>query len=308
MTKIGWMRTLGAAASAAALTLAASGANAQQVALTYDDLPVHGPLAAGETRIGLASKILGALADGGVTQAYGFVNGATIADAPDGEAMLRFWRAAGHPLANHTWAHTRLDDVTVDAFVADAAKGDAMLKALNGDGKPLWFRFPYLAEGETAEKRTAARAALKKRGYRFASVTIDFHDWAYNEPYVRCAAKGDTAAIELLEARYLASAEASLAHARQMSNAVYGRDIPYVLLLHVGPVTARMTPKLLASYKALGVGFVTLEEAQADPFYRADTEAGPSADRVTLDAAMGAKGLPVPPRDWSTARLDALCR
>lgn len=258
-----WARSLGAAA---ALALVATTSAAQQMALTYDDLPVHGPVTAGETRVGLAARILGALSEAGVAQAYGFVNGATVADAADGRAMLEVWRAAGHPLANHTWSHTRLDDVTVEAFLADAAKNDPLLERLNAPGTPAWFRFPYLAEGETPEKRAAARAALRKRGYKLASVTVDFHDWAYNEPYVRCAAKGDRAAVDYLEARYLAAAEASLAHARQMSRALYGRDIPYVLLLHVGPVTARMTPKLLALYRSLGVEFTTLEQAQADPF------------------------------------------
>ena len=34
------------------------------------------------------------------------------------------------------------------------------------------------------------------RGYRIAAVTMDFSDWAYNDPYARCAAKGDAKAAD----------------------------------------------------------------------------------------------------------------
>ena len=42
-----------------------------------------------------------------------------------------------------------------------------------------------------------------------------------------------------------------------MAQALYGRDIPYVLLLHIGAFDAR----LLASYQSRGFRFVTLVEA-----------------------------------------------
>ena len=46
-----------------------------EIAITFDDLPVHGPLPAGETRRGIADKMIAALKAEGLKQVYGFVNG-----------------------------------------------------------------------------------------------------------------------------------------------------------------------------------------------------------------------------------------
>jgi hypothetical protein len=51
---------------------------------------------------------------------------------------------------------------------------------------------------------------LKAHGYRIASVTMSFGDYAWNEPYARCMAKGDAAAVAVLEASYLKAAKDSL--------------------------------------------------------------------------------------------------
>jgi hypothetical protein len=151
------------------------------------------------------------------------------------------------------------------------------------------------------------RALLKARGYHIASVTLSFDDWAWNAAYARCVAKNDQAAIVGLENSYLKAAEDSLAYSRGMSAALYGKDIPYVLLMHLGAFDARMAPRLLALYQSLGVTFTPLEQAERHPFYKADLEAMPSATPVTLENAMAARGLRVPKRAWNVSALDAVC-
>jgi hypothetical protein len=59
-----------------------------------------------------------------------------------------------------------------------------------------------------------------------------------SKPSARCVTKKDTAAIAQLEVSYLAAAEATINYDRRMSKALYGRDIPYVLLMHVGGLDA----------------------------------------------------------------------
>jgi peptidoglycan-N-acetylglucosamine deacetylase len=292
---------------ALALACAAASASAQEIALTFDDLPAHGALPPGETRLGVIARIVAALDEAGAPPSHGFVNGAQVDREPRLAAVLRLWRAAGHRLGNHTWSHMRLEDGKLDAFAADVAANEPLLAREMAGGDWRWFRYPYLAEGEAPETRAAARTFLAERGYRIASVTLSFDDYAWNAPYARCRAKGDAAAIAGLEASYLAAAEASLDHARSLSRTLHGGDIPYVLLLHAGAFDARMLPRLLALYRAKGVRFVTLEAAQADPFYRDDTAMGASAAPTTLDSAMTARGLPIPPRRWSTAELHLVC-
>jgi hypothetical protein len=93
-----------------------------------------------------------------------------------------------------------------------------------------------------------------------------------------------------------------------MSQALYGRDIPYVLLMHAGAFDARMAPRLLALYRAKGFGFTTLAEAEADPFYRTDVEPGLPPAPTTLEDALRAKGLPVPANPVDLAALEGICR
>lgn len=288
---------------ALAAALLAGPAAAQEMALTFDDLPVHSDLPPGETRLGVIARLVGALADAGAPPAYGFVNAAGEAEAGGAEA-LRVWRAAGHPVGNHTWSHKRLEDPA--AFEAEVVRNEPALRALGGDWR--WFRYPFLDEGATPELRAAARAILAERGYRVASVTLSFHDYAWNGPYARCAATGDQAAIARLEASYLAAADQTLARAKALSRQTEGREIPLVLLMHVGAFDAHMLPRLLALYRERGVRFVTLEAAMADPFYREDLRAAASPLPATLEAAAAWKGLAAPPDPVPAPELETICR
>lgn len=280
--------------------------HAQQIALTFDDLPAHSALPPGESRASVAKAILAALKDAGTPPVYGFVNGARVAEDPSSDDVLSLWRAAGHPLGNHTWSHPDLRDLSAEDFEADILRNEPLLERHGGNWR--WLRYPFLSEGETSAKRTHVRAFLARRGYRIAAVTLSFDDYAWNEPYARCQAKGDAAAAATLEARYLAAAEASLNYARALSAALYGRDIPYVLLMHAGAFDARMLPRLLAFYQARGFAFITLEQAERDPFYRQDLRIEPRAPEGTLEAAMAARDLAPPQKTWTIADLQQICR
>lgn len=88
-----------------------------------------------------------------------------------------------------------------------------------------WFRYPFLAEGDTPAKRTGVRDFLREHGYTIAAVTMSFGDYLWNEPYARCTTKVDTAAIEMLENSYLSAARESVDFYRSISHALYQRDI-----------------------------------------------------------------------------------
>ena len=94
----------------------------------------------------------------------------------------------------------------------------------------------------------------------------------YNEPYARCVAKNDSAGIAKLETAYLGAARASIEFSRAMSKALYSRDIPYVLLMHVGALDARMLPRLIELYRTSGFRFVRLEDAEKDSFYQSSMD------------------------------------
>jgi peptidoglycan/xylan/chitin deacetylase (PgdA/CDA1 family) len=291
------------ALAAALLAGAAAPASAQDLAITFDDLPVHSDLPPGESRAGVIARLVGALADAAAPPVYGFVNAAGEAE-PTGAEALRIWRAAGHPVGNHTWSHRRLEDLA--DFADEVARNEAPLRRLGGDWH--WFRYPFLDEGATPTLRAGARDLLRRRGYRIASVTLTFDDYAWNAPYARCVAKRDPAAVAELEAGYLAAAGDSLARANALSERLYGRRIPLVLLMHAVAFDARMLPRLLALYRERGLRLVPLDQAMADPFYADDRAARASPRRAMLEDAAEARGVPVPPRTWSLEALEAVCR
>lgn len=265
------------------------------IAITFDDIPAHGPLLAGETRHDVIARIAAALV-AAKAPAFGFLNAGVGLDAPDNAARaIAAWRAAGLPLGNHTYSHANLDRVGAAAFARDVARNEAPLAAAARGTDWHWFRYPYLAEGGSAAVRDAARAELKARGYRVAAVTMSFADYDWNPPYAACAAKRDAAAIARLEMGFLADARAAALAARAKAKAQVGRDIPYVLLMHVGSFDAHMLPRLLAAYRDMGFRFTSLAEAEADPYYAAAIDLARPGPTASLAGAPATPALAGPP-------------
>ena len=237
------------------------------IAITFDDIPAHGPLVPGQTRVDVIRAITAALA-AAKAPAFGFLNAGFGLDAPDDAAKaIAAWRSAGLPLGNHTYSHADLDKVGAAAFAADVGRNEAPLAAAAKGTDWHWFRYPFLSEGRSPAVRDAARADVRARGYRAAAVTMSFNDFSWNPVYAACSVKRDGGAIARLEASFLSDARAAALAARARAKAQVGRDIPYVLLMHVGAFDARMLPKLLALYREMGFRFLTLPDAEADPYY-----------------------------------------
>lgn len=294
-------------AVAAFLAFAVPALAAPQVAFTFDDLPAHSVLPPGETRVEVAGQVISALKAAKMPPVHGFVNAKLIANEPAAAPVLRLWRDAGNLLGNHTWSHPGLSKLSTADYEAEIVRNEPVLAELGGDWH--WFRYPYLDEGDTPQKRAEIRGFLAGRGYHIAPATMMFGDWLYSEPYARCVAKKDKASIARMESLYFTAAEANIAYYRKMSHALYGRDIPYVLLLHIGAFEARTLPKLIALYKKHGFQFVSLEEAERDPYYQAFHDPALPAPPKDLETAMKEKAL-TPPAAPSiyTDELAALCR
>jgi lysophospholipase L1-like esterase len=274
---------------------ASTAAAAPRLALTFDDLPEHGPLPTGTSSADVVADIVAALKAAGVKAPHGFVNAARAA-TPDNAQAIAAWQRAGFPLGNHGFAHRDLATIDVATFERELTANEPVLRTAMRARDWHWFRYPFLSEGATPMQRDAARAVLRARGYRIAAVTMDFGDYAWNGAYARCVARADGAAIAELERSYLAAARVAAARSRAAAAAVYGRDIPYVLLMHVGAFDARMLPRLLALYRGLGFAFVPLEEAQSDAAYRASTDLtlpGPSVP-TPLPIATAPAAIPLP--------------
>ena len=254
------------------------------------------------------SKIVAGLRQAELPPSYGLVNAKWTENEPDKIAVLRAWHDAGNPLGNHSWSHMNLDANPLDAFERDIARNEPLVSELMKNEDWHWFRFPFLVEGDTPEKRNGIRAYLGKHGYKIAGVTMSFGDYMWNEPYAHCKTKEDQKSIRVLEDTYLQAAKESVHYSRDMSNRLFHRDIPYVLLMHVGAFDAEMLPRLLGVYQKEGFQFVTLEQAEKDKFYESDVNLALPSSADTLEKVMTERGLPLPARPSPTPKPETVCR
>jgi peptidoglycan-N-acetylglucosamine deacetylase len=282
-----------------------------KIAITVDDLPRHGPLPPGVTRAQVHAKLLAAFERHGVPEVRGFVIGEHATDSEDHREALRLWTAAGHPLGNHTWSHPNMEEIGVEAYLRDIDRNEAVLAELTGDPSgERWrsFRYPYLRQGFDEASSSRVRAHLAERGYQIAEVSIDFWDWDYQAPYVRCLAAGSEAGVAALRTTYRQRAIEMLAWHRAAAIQAFDRPIAHVLLLHAGVFTSEMIDALLTAYEERGVIWVTLDEALADPIYAEVPLPPRTHGDVIVEQAITSMGVPHPP--WSShpaALLGALC-
>jgi peptidoglycan-N-acetylglucosamine deacetylase len=303
MKRLLWWLVLFSFALALTVTL-----SAQEVALTFDDLPAHGPVPEGLSRVEIIKSILKDLKAAHAPQVYGFINAGKLEQAPADLEVLKLWRAAGFPLGNHTYTHPSLNKISAKDFEQNIEKNEAELKSLM-DGKDWhWLRYPFLDEGDTVEKRREVRAYLKNHGYRIAQVTLDFQDWAWNDPYARCVEKKDDKSIGRLKKMYVDTASEFLDLDPKLAKLVYGRDIKHVLLLHVGAFETVMLPRLMELLKQRGYKLITLPEAESDEAYKSDPDVVLTEGGTLLEQMIVAKHLQMPQHaPVPITELEAMC-
>jgi peptidoglycan/xylan/chitin deacetylase (PgdA/CDA1 family) len=283
---------------------------AQEVALTFDDLPRTGKLPPGTTRVDIIKHIVKILQDAHAPRVYGFVNGGKLASAPEELEALKAWTAAGFPLGSHGYSHFNLAETSVRRYTSDITANEPVLRSLVSDKTYWhWFRYPYLEEGDTLRKKEAVYAFLRKNHYRVAEVTLDFQDFLWNAPYARCLAQNDTVAIDWLKSNYLIAAEDRIEFGQQMSQTLYGRDIKHIMLLHVGGFETVMLPELLKLLKQKNFKLITLEDAASDPVYKVEPQWPTRHGGDFLSLTMRYRRLEIPwhrrlPKD----QLRSLCR
>jgi cellulose synthase/poly-beta-1,6-N-acetylglucosamine synthase-like glycosyltransferase/peptidoglycan/xylan/chitin deacetylase (PgdA/CDA1 family) len=263
-----------------------------EVAITIDDLPTHGTLPPGITRLEVADKIINVLRHHGIKGAIGFVNGGQVADSPEHGVILEHWIAAGHRLGNHTFAHVDLHQIGADAFSADIERNEPILARYGGTEADRLFRYPYLHEGATLSDREAVRRALRERKYHVVPVTVDFSDWAWNDAFVRCV--GTPEAVASLRRGFRESALRALSWSEETAQTLVGRPIKQILLLHASAFVSLTLEDVLSMYKARGVRFISAHEALEDPVYGIDPKVAWRREGGFLLQLLRATGRPRP--------------
>jgi peptidoglycan/xylan/chitin deacetylase (PgdA/CDA1 family) len=250
---------------AAVFVACAAGAHAQSVAFTFDDGPklTPTPLLSPQQR---NQAMLDALARHKAKAAL-FVTCANGANEAGGYALAEAWGRAGHMVGNHTMTHPDLNSATVSLrqYEQEVIDCDRIIAPLPGYAK--WFRYTFLREGNTPEKRDGMRAFLQEHGYRNAYVSLDTSDWRLDDKLRQVLAADPKADVEPIRQAYLGHIRQRALAYRDLSRQLLGRDIPQVILMHHNLASALWLDDVISQFEAMGWKVTSAAEAFADAVY-----------------------------------------
>ncbi len=237
------------------------GQEPKQMAITFDDLPFGYArnLTIAEQRKAV-TRVL-AMLDKHRVKATVFVIGRSVTDSNRSlvDAVVR----AGHFVGSHSFSHQDLGVVSAEDYILDIQKGEEAIKPwLKGR---QYFRYPFLRQGNTIEKRDAVLSWLTSRGIVVAPVTIDNNDYLYNQRLVDAKAEGR--AMDVRD-EYLDHMSEAAAYYDAKGRARMGRAVKQVLLLHMNYLNSLYLDDLLQRFRDDGWSFITFEEALKDEVYR----------------------------------------
>jgi peptidoglycan-N-acetylglucosamine deacetylase len=232
-----------------------------EVALTFDDLPgVNAPV---------VTHILNTLRKHHLQGIYGFVNGLTLQLNAAHNNILQEWINAGNFLANHTFSHLNLSQVDVGEYLQDIKKNDEVLAKFTASGdRNKYFRYPFLDEGETYEKRNQVRQLLSSQHYQIVPATIYIEEYRWNTTFVDCLLNNNYQGLTTLKDNLVRHAIEMLEVASGYAQLLFGRNIKHVLLLHETMFNAYILDDILSAYQNAGVKFVALDHALSDEVYQ----------------------------------------
>jgi peptidoglycan/xylan/chitin deacetylase (PgdA/CDA1 family) len=246
-----------------------------QLALTLDDptLSLGSVLKWQEAN----SRILKAISEKNVRAAL-FVCGMRV-DETDGAKLITAWDQAGHLICNHSYSHKFYGEQTsYSDFAVDFLKNEKVIAPYRN--RAALFRYPFLKEGDTADKRDRFRALLKERGYRVGHVTIDASDWYVSQRFVDRLGKQPKASVAPYRDYLVAHLLDRAAFYRQLALNVIGRDIRHTLLMHFNPLNAFVLPDLMNAFEAAGWQWIDASLAFEDTVFRSQPQTLPAGESL----------------------------
>jgi peptidoglycan/xylan/chitin deacetylase (PgdA/CDA1 family) len=261
--------------------------NERRVAITMDDPNTEDmPRFSAEERNRLILEQLAARR----VQVMLFVCGKRIDSAPGAEVLSAF-NAAGHLLANHSYSHRNYNDPanTSEALAADIARCEGLIAHHSGFRRR--FRFPFLKEGESLQKRDAGREVLSASGYANGHVTIDASDWAYSARLITRLKAEPALDLAPFRAAYLAHMLDRAHYYDGLASTVTGYSIAHTLLLHHNLLNALFLGDLIDALERDGFRVVAPESAFADPVFAIQPTTIPAGESLIWSLAHGDERL-----------------
>lgn len=210
-------------------------------------------------------------------------------------AVLIDWLDAGFDLANHAYSHPSLNRVPLWQFQDDIVRGDVIFREILAQRgrKPVWFRYPYLHSGTTAEIHDGVMNFLEQRGYRVAPVTVDYSDYTFAGIYTRMLRAGNNDVAEKVKDAYLQQVDIGFEYAERFSRELFGYELPQILLIHCNELNSVTLRQSIERMRTRGYSFITLDAAMTDKAYqRRDDFRGPGGSWLSRTAKAMEREVP----------------
>lgn len=202
-----------------------------------------------------------------------------------GLSLVAKWGQHGHRIANHGNLHLNLNKshVSLDAYLHDIQQGHDAFSTL--DGFVARYRFPFLKEGDTLQKRDGVRGWIKAHRYQSGAVSIDASDWYYNQLFVKFQRNNDSQSLEKLKQAYIFHLLDRAKYYDGLALETLGRSPKHVLLLHVRAINAAWLKDVIEAFQHEGWQFIDSDSAYQDPLYAIEPQALPAGESILWNIA-----------------------
>jgi len=230
----------------------------KELAITFDDSPRAAKgLLSGPER---ANKLVAALAKHQVKQVAFFSVSKHL--NTEGITRLNTYSDAGHLIANHSHDHPDFNTSSLTQYINNFLQADKQLKQFSTFTK--MYRFPYLREGNTQEKRDGMRATLDKFGYKNAYITLNTYDWYIENLFQAALAKGEEVDLERMKRFYVEVMIESIEYYDTLAIQHLSRSPKHILLLHEMDISALFIGDLIDELRRRDWSIISPEQAYND--------------------------------------------
>ncbi|MCL6246638.1 polysaccharide deacetylase family protein [Acinetobacter sp. ANC 4945] len=207
-----------------------------------------------------------------------------------GKQLIQAWGQSSHLIGNHSALHQNLNKENVSAkdYIKSIEQADTVLKTLPNYTRI--YRYPFLKEGNNAEKRDAVYQWLAQHQYRIGGVSIDASDWFYNQKYLDYAKQQDQDKLDRLKQAYIAHLLHRADYYDQLAQLTINPSPQHVLLLHVNAINAAFLKDVITAFQQRGWTFISAADALQDPLYTQHSQNIPAGESVIWSIAK-TKGL-----------------
>jgi peptidoglycan/xylan/chitin deacetylase (PgdA/CDA1 family) len=251
----------------------------KRVCFSIDDLPVvsYGMNDTGFQK-NITAKLLASLTRNHIP-AIGFVIAKKVLNDtlinPFQVSLVERWIDCGLDIGNHTYSHPDYNSVSLKEYTDDLLKGEVIMKdILARKGRSLkYFRHPFLHVGSTKSKADSLSNFIKQHGSTVAPVTIDTDDYFFALAYKRAREKNNTAMFQRIGRDYLAYMKKKILYYEQQAQALFGRNICQILLIHASWLNSEYMDSLALLHTSHGYTFVSMDKALEDSVYQTEVTA-----------------------------------